>query len=60
MSVYEIIRWAISTIEGLGNRRDGYHTIQATLANKNGSQCGYCSPGMVMNLYRFVSDKIFN
>ncbi|CAH2260610.1 jg18282 [Pararge aegeria aegeria] len=44
--------WDITTIEKVGNRLEGYHSLQTTLAAKGGSQCGYCSPGMVMNMYR--------
>lgn len=46
---------AVTTSYGLGNSVKGFHPIQESLAQHNGSQCGFCSPGMVMSLFGMLS-----
>ena len=43
--------WEITTVEGLGDSQD-MGTVPAALATFHGSQCGFCSPGMVMAMNR--------
>ena len=38
------------TVESLGSSKD-MHPVQKTLADLNGSQCGFCTPGFVMSLF---------
>lgn len=48
---YQVDGMAITTVEGLGSKAKGFHSIQERLASNHGTQCGFCSPGMVMSLY---------
>ena len=40
----------VTTVEGVGSARSGLHPVQQRLHQGHGSQCGFCSPGMVMSM----------
>jgi len=45
---------AVTTIEGLGNVTDGLHPVQEKMSEGYGSQCGFCTPGIIMALYAYL------
>ena len=45
----------ITTTEGTGSSRTELSPVQYRIAKENGSQCGYCTPGFVMNMYSFLA-----
>ncbi|PNY28942.1 Xanthine dehydrogenase [Tolypocladium capitatum] len=46
----------VITIEGIGNTRRP-HPTQERVAKGNGSQCGFCTPGIVMSLYALLRNN---
>ncbi len=50
----------VITVENLGTSKN-MHPVQQVLVDNNGSQCGYCTPGIVMSLFSyFKNEKHFN
>jgi xanthine dehydrogenase/oxidase len=47
----------VITVEGIGSPSIGLHPIQIRLAELNGSQCGFCTPGIVMAFYALVRNN---
>ena len=45
---------AVTTVEGIGSIRRGLHPVQKRIAELHGSQCGFCTPGIVMALYTLL------
>ncbi|XP_059609596.1 xanthine dehydrogenase [Phlebotomus argentipes] len=42
---------AVTTVEGIGSTRTRLHPVQERIAKAHGSQCGFCTPGIVMSMY---------
>ncbi|CAG9578686.1 unnamed protein product [Danaus chrysippus] len=48
---------AVTTIEGIGSTRTKLHPVQERLAKAHGSQCGFCTPGIVMSMYTLIRSQ---
>ncbi|KKA27007.1 hypothetical protein TD95_000513 [Thielaviopsis punctulata] len=46
----------VITVEGIGNV-ERPHPAQERIAKLNGSQCGFCTPGIVMSLYALLRNN---
>ena len=44
----QVRRRAVSTVESLGSA-ESLHALQRAFLNKDGSQCGFCTPGFLMS-----------
>ncbi|KAL8920101.1 MAG: hypothetical protein Q9208_006454 [Pyrenodesmia sp. 3 TL-2023] len=46
----------VITVEGIGNVKQP-HPAQERIAKSSGSQCGFCTPGIVMSLYALLRNN---
>uniref|UniRef100_A0A8C9FBD5 2Fe-2S ferredoxin-type domain-containing protein n=1 Tax=Pavo cristatus TaxID=9049 RepID=A0A8C9FBD5_PAVCR len=49
---------AVTTVEGVGSIKNRINPIQESLAKCHGSQCGFCTPGMVMSIYALLRNHV--
>lgn len=45
---------AVTTVEGIGSTKTKLHPVQERMAKSHGSQCGFCTPGIVMSMYALL------
>ncbi|KAF7207112.1 xanthine dehydrogenase/oxidase [Nothobranchius furzeri] len=48
---------AVTTVEGLGSVARKLHPVQERIAKSHGSQCGFCTPGIVMSMYALLRNN---
>ncbi len=48
---------AVTTVEGIGSTRTKLHAVQERIAKSHGSQCGFCTPGIVMSMYTLLRNN---
>ncbi|KAL0241038.1 hypothetical protein GEMRC1_006274 [Eukaryota sp. GEM-RC1] len=44
----------ITSVEGLGSTKTCLHPIQQRMVDLHATQCGFCTPGIVMHIYAFL------
>ncbi|XP_044961392.1 putative aldehyde oxidase-like protein [Hordeum vulgare subsp. vulgare] len=54
--LYNINLCSVITTEGLGNRRDGFHSVHKRMSGFHASQCGFCTPGMCMSIFTSLAN----
>ncbi|GHA84815.1 xanthine dehydrogenase small subunit [Modicisalibacter luteus] len=50
MPAHQLSGCHVVTVEGLA-RGDALHPVQAAMVDCHGSQCGFCTPGIIMSLF---------
>ena len=48
---------AVTTVEGIGSVKSKLHVVQKRIADAHGSQCGFCTPGIVMSMYTLLRNN---
>ncbi|XP_028255483.1 xanthine dehydrogenase/oxidase-like [Parambassis ranga] len=48
---------AVTTVEGIGSVARRLHPVQERIAQAHGSQCGFCTPGIVMSMYALLRNN---
>ncbi|CAN8300899.1 unnamed protein product [Cochlearia groenlandica] len=43
--------FSVTTSEGLGNNKAGFHAIHERIAGFHATQCGFCTPGMTVSMF---------
>ena len=46
----------MTTVEGIG-KLGSLHPVQERIAKSHGSQCGFCTPGIVMSMYTLLRNN---
>uniref|UniRef100_A0A8C9P8E9 Uncharacterized protein n=1 Tax=Spermophilus dauricus TaxID=99837 RepID=A0A8C9P8E9_SPEDA len=49
---------AVTTVEGIGSIKTRLHPVQERIAKGHGTQCGFCTPGMVMSMYALLRNHL--
>lgn len=48
---------AVTTVEGIGTTKTRLHPVQERIAKAHGSQCGFCTVGIVMSMYTLLRNN---